>query len=172
VSWPRPLFSRRAAPATVRSDRLSTVSRNPSTQEFAMPILNVKLCATPSPEISLCIAATLTDLTVEILKKKRELTAVVIAVVIEYVAPTAWFVAGARVGAQPFSTFHLDIKVTEGTNTKDEKAAYVSRVFTAIENVIGPVAPASYIVIHDVRGDSWSYQGETQEYRYVRGKAL
>jgi 4-oxalocrotonate tautomerase len=133
-----------------------------------MPILNVKLCTTPSPETSLRIAATLTDLTVEVLKKKRELT----AVVIEYVAPAVWFVAGAQVGAQPYSTFHLDIKVTEGTNTKDEKATYVSRVFTAIENVIGPVAPASYIVIHEVRGDSWGYQGETQEYRYIRGKAL
>ncbi|MEO8524865.1 MAG: tautomerase family protein [Caldimonas sp.] len=133
-----------------------------------MPILNVKLCTTPSPETTSRVAATLTDLTVEILKKKRELTAVAIS----YVAPTEWFVAGAPVGDQPFSTFHLDIKVTEGTNTKDEKALYVSRVFTAIEKIIGPVAPASYVVVHDVRGDSWGYQGQTQEHRYIRGKLL
>lgn len=133
-----------------------------------MPILNVKLCTTPSPETSLRIAAALTDLTVDVLKKKRELT----AVVIEYVAPTAWFIAGAPFAGQPLGTFHLDIKVTEGTNTKDEKAVYVSRAFTAIENVLGPLAPASYVVIHDVRGDSWGYQGRTQECRYVRGNAL
>ena len=68
-------------------------------------------------------------------KKKRELT----AVAIDYVAPTEWFIAGVSVEAQPFSTFHLDIKVTEGTNTKDEKALYLSRVFAAIEQIIGPV---------------------------------
>ena len=43
-----------------------------------MPILNVKLCADPSRETSEKIAAVLTDLTVDILKKKRELTAVAI----------------------------------------------------------------------------------------------
>lgn len=133
-----------------------------------MPILNVKISGTPSPQTSSRVAETLTDLTVELLKKKRELT----AVAIDYVAPAEWFIAGAPVAGQPFSTFHVDIKVTEGTNTKDEKAAFVSRVFAAIELIIGPVAPASYIVVHEVRGDSWGYQGETQEYRYVRGKAL
>jgi len=64
------------------------------------------------------------------------------------------------------------IKVTDGTNTKDEKAVYVSRAFSAIEAIIGPLALASYIVIHDVRGDAWGYQGQTQEFRYVKGKAL
>ncbi len=133
-----------------------------------MPILNVKLCTTPSSDTSSRIAACLTDLTVEILKKKRELT----AVAIDYVAPSEWFIAGAALADQAFGTFHLDIKVTEGTNTKDEMALYVNRAFAAIELVIGRVAPASYIVIHEVRGDSWGYQGETQEYRYVRSKAL
>lgn len=130
-----------------------------------MPILNVKLCTTPSPETTSRVAATLTDLTVEILKKKRELT----AVAIEYVAPTEWFIAGATLADQSFATFHLDIKVTDGTNTKDEKARYVSRVFATIDAIIGPIAPASYVAVHDVRADAWGYQGETQECRYIRG---
>ncbi len=133
-----------------------------------MPILNVKLCAPRTPETSAKIAAALTDLTVEVLKKKRELT----AVAIEYVPSSDWFIAGAEIAASSARTFYLDIKVTEGTNTKDEKALYVSRVFSAVEGIIGPLAPASYIVVHDVRGDSWGYQGQTQEYRYVKGKAL
>lgn len=133
-----------------------------------MPILNVKLCAPHSADTSARIAAALTDLTVEILKKKRELT----AVAIEHVAPSEWFIAGVSLAAQPLRTFHLDIKVTDGTNTKDEKAQYIARVFAAVEGIIGPLAPASYIVVHDVRADSWGYQGQTQEYRYVRGKVL
>ena len=66
----------------------------------------------------------------------------------------------------------LDIKVTEGTNTKDEKALYALRVFDGIEAIAGTLAPASYIVIHEVRADAWGYQGQTQEFRYVRGKAI
>lgn len=133
-----------------------------------MPILNVKLCAAPSQETSAKVATMLTDLTVDILKKKRELT----AVAIDYISPSEWFIAGTALAAQSDRTFYLDIKVTEGTNTKDEKALYIRRVFSAIEYIVGPLAPASYIVIHDVRGDSWGYQGQTQEYRYVTGKAL
>jgi 4-oxalocrotonate tautomerase len=133
-----------------------------------MPILNVKLCGDPSQDISSKIAATLTDLTVEVLKKKRNLT----AVAIEYIPTSEWFVAGASMDGQSSRTFYLDIKVTEGTNTKDEKALYISRAFPAIENIIGPLVPASYIVVHDIRGDSWGYQGQTQEFRYIHGKAL
>ncbi len=133
-----------------------------------MPILNVKLCAPASAETSEKVAAALTELTVEILGKKRELT----AVAIEYVAPSAWFIAGAALSTQSSRTFYLDIKVTEGTNTKDEKAAYVGRVFSAMEGILGPLAQASYIVVHEVHADSWGYQGQTQEFRYVKGKAL
>jgi 4-oxalocrotonate tautomerase len=133
-----------------------------------MPILNVKLCAPPSPVTSAKIAAALTDLTVDILGKKRELT----AVAIEFTPPSEWFIAGTSLASQSQHTFYLDIKITEGTNTKDQKAAYINRVFSAVESIIGPLAEASYIVVHDVRGDSWGYQGKTQEFRYIRGKAL
>lgn len=133
-----------------------------------MPILNVKLTTRPSPDGSARIATALTDLTVEILKKKRELT----AVVLDHVATGDWFIAGVPVAGGALNTFHLDIKVTEGTNTKDEKALYVNRVLAAMEGIIGPIAPASYVVIHEVRGDAWGYQGQTQEFRYIRGKPM
>jgi 4-oxalocrotonate tautomerase len=133
-----------------------------------VPYLNCKLCAPASQEVSAKIASVLTDLTAEVLKKKRELT----AVAVEYVAPEQWFIGGTSLAGQSLRSFYLDIKVTEGTNTKDEKALYVSRVFAAIEAIVGSVAPASYIVIHEVRADSWGYQGQTQEFRYVRRKAL
>ncbi len=133
-----------------------------------MPILNVKLCAAPSADISGRVAAALTDLTVDILGKKRELT----AVAVDQVSPSDWFIGGAPLSAGALATFHLAIKITEGTNTKDEKARYVERAFAAVEGILGPLAPASYIVIDDVRADSWGYQGRTQEERYVRGKTI
>lgn len=132
-----------------------------------MPYLNFKLCAPPSQNISGEIASVLTDLTAEVLKKKRELT----AVVFEYVEPEQWYIGGAPLAVQSLCSFYLDIKVTEGTNTKDEKALYVSRVFAAIEKIVGPLAPPSYIVIHEVRADSWGFKGQTQEFRYIKGRA-
>jgi 4-oxalocrotonate tautomerase len=136
-------------------------------KEPIMPYLNIKLGASPSPKITSNIVNTLTDLTAEILKKKREL----IAISVEYVDPAAWFIGGSALTEQAQSSFYLEIKVTEGTNTKDEKSMYVSRVFAALESILGSVAPASYIVIHDVHADSWGYQGQSQEYRYIRGKS-
>ncbi len=62
--------------------------------------------------------------------------------------------------------------MTEGTNTKDEKAAYVEKVFAAMTAALGELHPASYVVVHDVGADSWGYGGRTQEFRYVRGQGL
>lgn len=130
-----------------------------------MPYLNIKIAASDEPQTTAKVASLLTELTASVLGKKRELT----AVSIEYVRPDAWFIGG-QVTSTP--TFYLDIKVTEGTNTKNEKAAYVKQVFVGMEGILGPVAPASYIVIHEVRGDAWGYQAETQEFRYIKGRPL
>lgn len=133
-----------------------------------MPYLNVKLSAPPSQQTTAAIAAQLTELTAAVLHKKRELT----SVAVEYVPSGQWFIGGESLAAQGLATFYLDIKVTEGTNSKDEKAAYVSQVFAAVEALLGKLHPTSYIVIHEVRGDAWGYQGRTQEFRYIQGKAL
>lgn len=128
-----------------------------------MPILTIKIAAPPSPEISVKIATALTDLTVTILRKKRELT----AVVIDYVAPAAWFIAGNTLAAQTLCSFSLDIKITEASNSKEEKAAFIAQVFSTMEGILGPLAPASYIILHDLQADSWGYQGLTQEFRHA-----
>ena len=130
-----------------------------------MPFLNIKITAPASQEMSLKIATLLTDLTVSILGKKREL----IAVGLEYLPYDSWFIGGSTVSTP---TFYLDIKITEGTNTKSEKASYIKQVFFGMEGILGKVANTSYIVIHEVRADAWGYQGETQELRYIMGKPL
>lgn len=69
-------------------------------------------------------------------------------------------------------TFYPDIKVTSGTNTKAEKAKYVEKVFAEMKSIIGPIAPASYIVVHDVGADLWGFQGSTQEFRFIQAQSL
>jgi 4-oxalocrotonate tautomerase len=131
-----------------------------------MPYISVKVLGGKSAEKAASIARLVTDHTASVLLKKRELT----AVSVEFLEPSQWFVGGTACEAK--STFFLEIKVTEGTNTKDQKASYVSQVFKSMEEVLGKLHPASYIVIQDVRGDSWGYEGLTQEYRYIEGKSL
>lgn len=133
-----------------------------------MPYLNAKLSAPESAETTKTIAALLTDLTAGTLKKKRELT----SIAVEYLSPALWFIGGADLASQEMATFYLDIMVTEGTNTKDEKALYIRQVFAGMEAVVGKLHPASYIVIHEFRADAWGYQGATQEYRYIHGRQL
>jgi 4-oxalocrotonate tautomerase len=130
-----------------------------------MPILNVKLCASPSAELSAAVASALTTITADVLKKKAPLT----AVVIDYVPPAQWFVDGVCVQTASFS---VDIKVTEGTNTKDEKALFVAQVFATMQALLGATAAVNYVVIHELRADAWGYNGQTQERRYISSKAL
>lgn len=131
-----------------------------------MPYLNVKLSAAPSAELATAIAACLTDLTATVLHKKRELT----SVAVEFVPPALWFIDGAALTAHGLATFHLDIKVTESTNTPDEKAAYVAQAYAAVEALLGQLHPTSYIVIHEVPGNAWGYQGQTQAARHARNQ--
>lgn len=132
-----------------------------------MPYLNLSLPTTPSPDVAANAADVLTRLTAELLGKKPELTAVAIAAT----QRDHWYVGGHALGPGQ-SSFYLDIKVTEGTNTKNEKARYVEAVFDAMTALLGDLAAASYVVIHEVHADAWGYAGQTQEFRYIRGKPL
>lgn len=129
-----------------------------------MPYLSVKLCAAESADITTKVAALLTDLTAGVLNKKREL----ISVSVEYVGGSRWFIGGTDLASKCGTTFFLETWVTEGTNTKEEKAAYVRQVFAALESFLGELESASYIAIHEVRGDAWGYQGKTQEWRIMQ----
>lgn len=127
-----------------------------------MPILNVKVSAEKSPELTQQIAELLLDLTTRILKKKREVT----AIAIDYVAHDSWVVGGHLLSEQKKNSFYFDIKITDETNTKDEKALYIKEAFAGFEHILGNLHEESYIYVQDVRAASYGYGGYTQEYRY------
>jgi 4-oxalocrotonate tautomerase len=131
-----------------------------------MPILNLKISAHPSPELVTAASELLLELTTRILHKKREVT----SIAIDFVPPEHWVVGGRTLAAQGKRSFYLDIKVVDGTNTKDEKAAYVAAVFEAFAKLLGDLHDESYLHVHDVRADAYGYGGRTQEFRYIVGK--
>ena len=131
-----------------------------------MPILNVKVSCPASAELTRAISETLLELTTRILRKKRELT----AIAIDYVPPENRIVGGTTLAAQGMNSFYFDIKVVDGTNTKDEKSHYIGECFAAFARLIGPLHEESYIYVQDVREQAGGYGGQTQEYRYIKSK--
>ena len=127
-----------------------------------MPILNVKVSAAKSPELTRRISELLLDLTTRILRKKREVT----AIAIDYIDPADWIVGGVSLKEQRRNSFYLDIKITDETNTKDEKALYIREAFDGMARVLGDLHEESYIHVEDVKAASYGYGGRTQEYRY------
>jgi 4-oxalocrotonate tautomerase len=130
-----------------------------------MPILNVKVSAKRSPEMTRAIADLLLDLTMRILHKKREVT----SIAIDYVDPADWIVGGRSLAEQGRSSMYFDIKITDETNTKDEKAQYIREAFDAFARLLGDLHEESYIYVQDVRAAAYGFGGKTQEYRYQRG---
>ncbi len=127
-----------------------------------MPILNVKVTAKKSPQLVRQIAAMLLDNTERILKKKRAVT----AIAIDFIDHDSWIIGGMPLSEQGKNSFYFDIKITDETNTKDEKALYIREVFAGFEQILGALHEESYIYVQDVRAASYGYGGLTQEYRY------
>ncbi len=127
-----------------------------------MPILNVKVSGKKSAETTKQINDLLLDLTHRILGKKKEVT----AIAIDCIDHDSWLVGGHLLSEQGKNSFYFDIKVTDETNTKDEKARYIKEAFAGFERILGNLHEESYIYVQDVRAASYGYGGKTQEYRY------
>ena len=127
-----------------------------------MPILNVKVAAVRSDELTRQITGLLTDLTSGILGKNPAVT----AIAIDYADPRDWFAGGTSLAEQGKSSVYFDVKVTDETNTKDEKARYIEKAFEGFSALLGNLHEESYIYVQDVRADAYGYGGRTQEWRY------
>jgi len=132
-----------------------------------MPMISVQYASPRSkPDLSRDIAETARQLSADILHKDAEVT----AVVVEEIDPANWFVAGKSMTEHDRAAFWLDVRVTDGTNTREEKAAFVAAAFSAMNKLIGPLHNESYVHVDDVRGDAYGYGGLTQNERHAAGK--
>ncbi len=132
-----------------------------------MPMISVQLGTEPNAEVTRSAARILTDLTARILHKDPNVT----AVAVQYIARADWFIAGESLRERQTASFFVDSRISDGTNSKDEKAAYVAAVFCAMSDLLGGVHPESYVHADDVRADAYGYAGVTQERRYVESRA-
>jgi len=107
------------------------------------------------------LAVVLTELTAAVLGKNYSLT----ALAIDVVPASHWTIAAESLAERRAASAHLDVKVTAGTNTAQEKAAFIEGAHAALESVLGALAPATYIVIDELPADAWGYSGRTQAAR-------
>ena len=128
-----------------------------------MPFINVKLNAEESEELREKVASIVLDNTSDILNKKRDVT----SVLVEFIPRNNWCI-----GDKKAITFYLDIKITKGTNTKDQKSNYIKAMYGDLRNLIGEINAASYIVLDEVEADAWGFEGLTQEFRYIQSKKI
>ncbi|WP_374468417.1 4-oxalocrotonate tautomerase family protein [Ferrovibrio sp.] len=132
-----------------------------------MPIIQVKY-STPNPRGGLvpAIATTVSRLSAQHLRKDPKVT----AVTVEAVAAEAWFCGGDSLAELGLASFFLDIKIVQGTNTKDEMAAFIAGVYAAMGELLGALHSESYVNVDNVDGYGYGFGGLTQERRYVAGK--
>jgi 4-oxalocrotonate tautomerase len=129
-----------------------------------VPYLDIKLSGPCLPDNIKKLAACMTDLAVHILNKDRDVT----AATIHCVPPGHWSIGGDSIAECGQTTFFLEINVTSGTNTADEKHAFVAAAFKTAEGIFGKLADASYVVVREVAADAWGYRGVTQQARRLQ----
>lgn len=96
-----------------------------------------------------------------VLGKRREVT----VIHIQESKYQQWSTNGIALSSdQPIGAY-VDIKITDGTNTPEEKAEMVALTVKMLVDVVGTLQEACYVVIDDVAADSWGYNGLTQAAR-------
>lgn len=129
-----------------------------------MPMIAIRH-VTPQrkPELRRAVAELASRLAAEHLKEDPSVT----AILVEPADPDSWFVPGSHPTDDGLSAFWLDIKITAGTNTKAETAAFLRHAFEGIGGLLGPLHPESYVLVHAVDGDAYGYGGRTQNARWA-----
>lgn len=132
-----------------------------------MPLITVTYSSSQStPSLKADIAAAVSDLTARILHKDPNVTAIIVTAV----DAADWFAGGGSLAEQGLASYWLDIHVSDGTNTKDEKAAYLAAIFKRMGELLGPLHSESYLHVDEVKADAYGFGGLTQERRYIAGK--
>lgn len=116
-----------------------------------MPLVTATVRAPGSRELTGHIVATLTHWTVATLGKEPERT----TVVVQYIAPGQWARGGAPAGG-----FLVEARVTRGSNTHGEMAAFVREANRSLEQILK--APG-YVMVSEIDPAAWGHAGQTKE---------
>lgn len=130
-----------------------------------MPHIVVHLSGQSDDAINRRVVQAVAGLTQSVLGKQLP----VIAITLQHVPHDRWFIGGRPLSELGQNAFHLDISVTDETNTKAEKARYIKEIYAAFQEILGELHDCSYVHVIDARAAAYGYGGRTQEYRHQHG---
>lgn len=126
-----------------------------------MPTLQLKVAPLLNPERYQALAQALTQITAQHLGKREEVT----AVVIDDLPAARWHIGGRH---PQRATALLEITITAGTNTVQQKEAFIAAAFSELERQLGHgqrLEEASYVTVREVAATDWGYGGKSQAAR-------
>ena len=133
-----------------------------------MPILTLKLSANAQLKDANALAQALMALSSHVLHKRADVT----SVVLQRVADDEWWVGGMTVNDV---LVQLDIRITQGTNSEVEKAAFIAQAFDLLPQHLSDgqqMHATSYISVQELAATDWGYGGYTQQQRREMAQTL
>src|SRR6185503_3284365 len=113
-----------------------------------MPLITVTYSSVrKNPSLKAEIASAVSDLTARILRKDPRVT----AIIVKSVDAADWFAGGKSLAEHKLASYWIDIHISEGTNTKDEKAAYLADVFKRMAELLVPLHEETYLHVDEVK---------------------
>lgn len=126
-----------------------------------MPYINIRLGCKVSNEQKQALYQQTTSLMHEVMGKKQEVTVVNIL----ESEPQQWSVNSVQLTAEDAVSAFVDIKITAGTNTAEQKASMIQKTIEMLREEVDVIQEACYVVIDEIPADSWGYDGKTQAAR-------
>ncbi|MCT9076612.1 tautomerase family protein [Streptomyces fulvoviolaceus] len=102
------------------------------------------------------LAKGLTQLSVAVLDKPIERT----SVHLNLVPAERYFVAGEPVGEATGA--HVEVSITAGTNSADEKARFIRETYELLRTTLGLLPPVAGVALYEMHPESYGYNGVTQ----------
>ena len=129
-----------------------------------MPTLNLRIAPLHNPAHYAALASQLSALTARVLHKRPEVTAVMIEDL-----PAARFCIGGQASKQAAACLEIDI--TQGTNSAQEKQQFVREAYELLSKLLGDLHEASYVIVRELPAGDWGYGGLTQAQRQAQRQA-
>lgn len=133
-----------------------------------MPFIRISVAGdTPSRDQVTALQVRTTQLMADILGKRWEVT----VVSVEPNAAANWSVGGKRL-VDSQTLVQMEAFITAGTNTEQQKSDFISAAYQMLGNVFNETISPLYVIILEVDGDNWGYDGKTQSARKCISQTL
>lgn len=126
-----------------------------------MPFIRISVAGNaPTSDQVVQLQRKTTQLMSEVLNKRSEVT----VVAVESSPASHWSVEGKHLAGEQVLA-QMEAFITAGTNSEQEKSDFIVAAHQMISDVFNAAITPFYVVIIEVDGANWGYDGKTQAFR-------